>query len=262
MLGQSAPDGLHAALCDALPGWVKEVFKQRPEIWGKGSDGLDLVTSLDLGMQKLLEAKLPELFPGSSVVGEEDYRSLEGSGPLWVVDPLDGTVNFVAGVPVYSVAVALIIDGRPALSAVYDVVQEDIYSAQRGSGAFLNGTALLPTPSRSKLAVVSSGLLKDFADVAPDALIQLLSDFKLRNFGSQAMHLCYAAAGKVSLVASREAKGWDDMAGALIAKESGLNYGSYDLCAASVSLDDDQKSLCAPPEIFDKHRPLFARSCT
>ncbi|WP_171212884.1 inositol monophosphatase family protein [Ruegeria sp. HKCCA5426] len=261
MPGQPAPDGLHAALCAALPGWVKEVFNERPEIWSKGSDGLDLVTSLDLNMQKLLEVRLPELLPGSAVVGEEDYRPHEGSGPLWLVDPLDGTVNFVAGVPVYSVAVVLIVDGEPALSAVYDIVQNDLYSAQSGSGALLNGAVLHPAPGQSKLAVVSSGLLKDFATVAPDALAQLLTEFKLRNFGSQALHLCYAATGKVSLVASREAKGWDDMAGALIAQEAGLRYASYDPGAASVPLDNDQKSLCAPPETFEKHKPLFARSC-
>ncbi len=261
MLGQPTPDGLHAALCAALPCWVKEVFNERPEIWSKGSDGLDLVTSLDLNMQKLLEAKLPELLPGSSVVGEEDYHPHQGSGSFWLVDPLDGTVNFVAGVPVYSVAVVLIIDGEPALSAVYDVVQNDLYSAQRGGGACLNGATLHPTLGQSKLAVVSSGLLKDFATVAPDALVKLLTEFKLRNFGSQALHLCYAAAGRVCLVASREAKGWDDMAGALIAQEAGLHYASYDPGAAPVPLDDDRKSLCAPWEIFEKHKSLFERSC-
>ncbi|WP_170756218.1 inositol monophosphatase family protein [Ruegeria lacuscaerulensis] len=261
MSGQPALDGIRAALCAALPGWVKEVFNEQPEIWSKGSDGLDLVTNVDLNMQRLLKARLQELLPGSSVVGEEDYRPHEGSGPLWLVDPLDGTVNFVAGLPVYSVAVVLMIDGEPTLSAVYDIVQNDLYSAQKGGGARLNEEPLLPEPRQSNLAIVSSGLLKDFAIVAPDALAQLLTMFKLRNFGSQALHLCYAAAGRVSLVASREAKGWDDMAGALIAQEAGLRYASYDLGDAPVRLDNDQKSLCAPREIFEKQKPLFARSC-
>lgn len=259
-MAAALPAGLHDALCALLPRLAQEVFAQEAITQDKGSDGLDLVTSIDLAMQARLEQELAALLPGSAVAGEEGFAAISGDGPCWLVDPLDGTVNFVAGLPAYSVAVVLLVAGQPVLAAVYDLPQQDLYSAMAGRGAFLNGLPLQPRAHQARLAVVSSGLLKDLARGAPDALTELLGAFKLRNFGSQALHLCYAAAGRVSLVASREAKGWDDLAGALIAQEAGLAYGSYAPAAAPRPMDQDQFSLCAPGGLFETYTPLFARS--
>ena len=253
---------LHDALCTLLPRLVQEVFAQKVDIHDKGDDGLDLVTSVDLAMQARLEQELVALLPGSAVVGEEGYADHKGEGPVWLVDPLDGTVNFVAELPAYGVAVVLLEAGQPTLAAVYDIPQRDLYSAEAGQGARLNGVALERRSHKARLAIVSSGLLKDLASTAPEALAELLDNFKLRNFGSQALHLCYAAAGKVSLVASREAKGWDDLAGALIAQEAGLTYGSYAPQDPPPAMDRNQLSLCAAAELFEIYTPLFARSCS
>lgn len=255
----SAP---HDALCTLLPSVVQEIFAQEVDVHNKGDDGLDLVTSLDLAMQARLEKELVGLLPGSAVVGEEGYAHHAREGPVWLVDPLDGTVNFVAKLPAYAVAVVLLEAGRPTLAAVYDIPQGDLYSAEAGQGARLNGAMLDRSSHKAHLAIVSSGLLKDLACTAPEALADLLKHFKLRNFGSQALHLCYAAAGKVSLVASREAKGWDDLAGALIAKETGLTYGSYAPQDPPPAIDCNQLSLCATAELFETYKPLFARSCS
>lgn len=254
------PDDLQGALCTLLPRLVQDVLTQKPVTRDKGSDGLDLVTSIDLAMQARLEHELVALLPGSAVVGEEDYAAHQGDGPVWLVDPLDGTLNFVAGLPAYGVAVVLLIRGRPALAAVCDVPRGDLYSARAGRGARLNGVSLERRSHKARLAVVSSGLLKDFATHAPEALTELLGAFKLRNFGSQALHLCYAAAGRVSLVASREARAWDDLAGALIAQETGLIYGSYAPADTPRPVDHDQFSLCAPAGVFETYAPLFARA--
>jgi myo-inositol-1(or 4)-monophosphatase len=171
---------------------------------------------------------------------------------------LDGTVNFVAGLPCYGIAVVLIQNDAPVLAAVFDVPNQTMYSAIAGQGAFVDAAPLVRTDHAASLAIVSSGLLADLASNAPDALAGLLQKFKLRNFGSQALHLCYAAAGRVSLVASKEAKGWDDMAGALIAREAGLTFGHYG--ATPTALDQNQYSLCAASDIFTTLAPAFARS--
>lgn len=259
-MAAARPADLHDRLCALLPAVVAEVFAQEVVTEDKGSDGLDLVTSIDLAMQARLTEALAALWPGSVVVGEEDYAAHEGDAPVWLVDPLDGTVNFVADLPAYGVAVVLLQAGQPVLAAVYDVPQGDLYSAEAGCGARLNGAPLQRRSHKARLAVVSSGLLKDLAARAPEALVSLLDQFKLRNFGSQALHLCYAAAGRVSLVASREAKGWDDLAGALIAQEAGLTYGSYAPAAAPRPMDQDQLSLCASADLFERTTPLFART--
>ncbi|WP_052272420.1 inositol monophosphatase family protein [Leisingera sp. ANG-M7] len=252
---------LHGKLCALLPQAAAEVFANGFETRAKGSCGLDLVTSVDLAMQARLETGLAALLPGSLVVGEEDFTGAPGDAPFWLVDPLDGTVNFVAGLPAYSVAAVLIEGGQPVLSAVYDVPNGMVFSAIAGKGAFADGVPLQRQESPARLAIVSSGLLRDLATRAPDQIAVLLQEFKLRNFGSQALHLCYAAAGRVSMVASREAKGWDDLAGALVAREAGLAYGPYHTPAERPpAMDADQFSLCAPADLFDNYAPLFARS--
>lgn len=249
-------------LAACLPEIVRQVMVADFVTSAKGDDGLDFVTSVDFAMQARLERDLAALLPGSTVKGEEGFADLPETvdgRPVWIVDPLDGTVNFIAGLPCYAVSVALVVDGRAVLSAVYDIRQNTVYSAIAGAGAFINGSPLQRRRHKARLAVLSSGLLGDLARNAPETLADLLGDFKLRNFGSQALHLCYAAAGHLTLVASREAKGWDDLAGALIAREAGLGYGHYH-GGPTPPTDRDQYSLCAEPDALANYAEILARS--
>lgn len=250
---------LHGALIALMGRIAADVLPSGAEVAAKGGDGLDFVTSVDLAVQTRLEVELPSLLPGSHVVGEEGFAGLgTGKAPVWLVDPLDGTVNFVAGLPSYGMAVVLIRDSVPVLAAVRDIPAGTNYSAIAGGGAFRDGAPLTRQANSARLAVLSSGLMRDLASRSPEVLAELLDDFKLRNLGSQALHLCHAAAGHLSLVASREAKGWDDMAGALIAREAGLVYGHYGSAAPEIGAD--QMSLCAPAELFETHAAKLARS--
>lgn len=251
---------LRAQVCALVQALCAEISTAGVEVMAKGQDGLDLVTALDFSIQSRLSEALPALLPGSLVVGEEHYAAAPAdTRHVWLVDPLDGTVNFVAGLPAYATAIVLLEEGAPVLAVVHDIPHARTYSASSGDRAFVNDAPLVRTTSPARLAILSSGLLADLAAHAPGALSDLLRAFKLRNFGSQALHLCYAAEGRVSLVASREAKGWDDLAGAFIARQVGLRYGSY-RPGASRPLDTDQYSLCAPSELFDLHSPTFAAS--
>ncbi|WP_432691140.1 inositol monophosphatase family protein [Pseudooceanicola sp. C21-150M6] len=234
-----------------LPDLAAEMFATSAEVQSKGDSGLDFVTSLDLSLQARLSADLAAMCPGSAVTGEEGFTgaALGGAGDHWLVDPLDGTVNFVAGFPNYAIAVALLRDGVPVLAAVHDVVRGQTFSAHKGAGAFLNGAPVVRRDHQASLAVMSSGLLRDLAERDPASLSEILQSAKLRNLGCQSLHLCYAAAGHLSFVASREAKAWDDLAGALIAREAGLQYGHYTGAAAPPPAAD-QYSLCAPAGQF------------
>lgn len=250
---------LHDALTALMGRLAADLRPAVAEVSDKGAEGLDFVTSVDLALQARLEAELPALLPGARVVGEEGFNGLGPTdAPVWLVDPLDGTVNFVAGLPSYAMAVVLIRDGAPVLAAVRDIPGTTTYSAIAGGGAFCDGAPLVRRPHSARLAVLSSGLMRDMATRCPAVLSDLLADFKLRNLGSQALHLCHAAAGHLSLVASREAKGWDDMAGALIAREAGLTYGHYG--PARPETGADQMSLCAPTELFEPYAAALARS--
>lgn len=250
---------LHDALGALIARLSENVVYTPNDVSGKGRDGQDFVTSVDLALQARLETELTALLPGSRVVGEEGFAGMDRTGaPVWLVDPLDGTVNFVAGLPCYAMATVLIRDGAPVLATVRDIPRRVTYSAIAGGGAFLDGAPLRPRNHAARLAVLSSGLMRDLADNAPDVLSGLLGTFKLRNLGSQALHLCHAAAGHLALVASREARGWDDMAGALIAREAGLAYGHYG--PASPETGAEQMSLCAAPRLFGTHAAELARS--
>lgn len=250
---------LHVALGDLMGRLAVDVTPDPGEIAAKGGEGLDFVTSVDLALQERLMAELPRLLPGSRVVGEEGFAGLgSDDGPVWLVDPLDGTVNFVAGLPYYAMAVVLLRDGNPTLAAVRDIPAGVTYSAMAGGGAFLNGTPLRRRSHSARLAVLSSGLMRDLAETAPEVLVELLDTFKLRNLGSQALHLCHVAAGRLSLVASREARGWDDLAGALIAREAGVLYGHYG--PASPAAGAEQMSLCTTADLFDTYAAALARS--
>jgi len=250
---------LHGPLLEIMARLPAEVLSRPAEVSRKGPDGLDFVTSVDLTLQARLQTELATLLPGSRVVGEERFEGLgEGNAPVWLVDPLDGTVNFVAGLPCYSMAVVLIRDGAPVLAAVRDIPHGVTYSAMAGSGAFVDSAPLRRSEHAARLAVLSSGLMRDLVANAPGVLGELLTSFKLRNFGSQALHLCHAAAGHLSLVASREARGWDDMAGALIAREAGLIYGHYGPDVPETGAE--QMSLCTSTELFAIYAAELARS--
>lgn len=250
---------LHDSLIELMGRIVNDVLPLGVDVSAKGQDGLDFVTSTDLALQARLEADLTKLLPHSRVIGEEGFVELElGNAPVWLVDPLDGTVNFVAGLPTYAMAVVLLRDGVPVIAAIRDIPAGTTYSAIAGRGAFLDGAPLTRKAHSARLAVLSSGLLRDMAARCPTNLAEFLTQFKLRNLGSQALHLCHAAAGHISLVASREAKGWDDMAGALIAREAGLIYGHYGPTPSETGAE--QMSLCAPAELFANYATILAQS--
>jgi len=262
MMAAGQPDhALRLSLCEVLRDSAREVLPTPPDVFDKGDDGIDLVTSTDLALQARLTAALEALLPGSVAIGEEGYAepTAPSGVPVWIIDPLDGTVNFVAGLPAYAISVALLVDGRPVLAAVHDIPHVCTYSALEGGGAYLDNTRLVPRPTKARLAILSSGLLSDLAARDPGALVALLRQYKLRNLGSQALHLCHAAAGRVALVASREARGWDDLAGALIAREAGLTFGSYRPDPARLP-GDEQYSLCAPADLFDTLANALAAS--
>ncbi len=227
----------------------------------------DLVTAADTRAEDFLAAELERRFPGDRLLAEESSARKPASvdGRCWVIDPLDGTVNYASGVPFFSVSLALLEDGMPILGVVYDPLHDELFSARRGHGVALNGRPLTSPPDDgSPLAIGgSSGLLAWCARGRPAVLRELLEDFgKLRIFGSQALHLCYVAAGRLAATLSIEARLWDDAAGALMVEEMNFNYtdfagrGRFPVVSGSPwLLGEAGPSLAAPA-------PLHARLVT
>lgn len=196
----------------------------------------DVVTAMDLASEALLRARLSELRPGDAVLGEEGGFEPGTTGVTWVVDPIDGTVNYLYGLPSYSVSVAAVTmpdpGARPSpeswtvlAGCVHAPTLGTTYTAGRGAGAFLDGRRLHvgPAPDLAD-ALVSTGFgyvaqrRRAQARVVRELLPQVRD---IRRMGSAALDLCSVAAGTLDLHYERGLQPWDMAAGSLVAREAG-----------------------------------------
>ncbi len=190
----------------------------------------DPVTVADTETETLIREALSRLRPDDTVLGEEDGGTLEvPDGVRWVVDPIDGTVNFLYGIPAYAVSVGAQVAGVSVAGAVVDVARGVTYSATRGGGAFRDDgsgpTRLRCTDVRSvSLALVATGFGygEDLRRAQGAVIAQLLPRVRdLRRVGSAALDLCMVASGSVDAHFEHALNPWDWAAGALIAEEAG-----------------------------------------
>jgi myo-inositol-1(or 4)-monophosphatase len=185
----------------------------------------DVVTSGDRAVERLIRERLDEIWPGVPVIGEEEGGRAPADGLSWVVDPIDGTVNYLYGYPCYAVSVAAQVDGVSVAGAVADPAGDRMWTASRGDGARLNGRLLnVSAATRLELALVATG----FAYAAQRrvrqaalwaALLPRVRD--LRRPGASSLDLCAVAAGWVDAYVEHGLHRWDWAAGALIAEEAG-----------------------------------------
>lgn len=145
---------------------------------------------------------------------------------MWYIDPLDGTVNFAHGVPIFTVSIAYEQDGALSLGAVYDPMMDECFCAERGHGAFLNGEAIHPSDVQDlNHSLLVTGFPYDIR-TNPDNNLDLFNRFSLRShgvrrLGSAALDLCYVACGRFDGFWEKRLSAWDIAAGALIAREAG-----------------------------------------
>ena len=205
-----------------------------------------------------------ELEEAASVMSEE--RAVSETGALeryWIVDPLDGTANFIAGLPFYAVSVALVDRDGPVLGAVASGADGGVWTARRGAGAFRNGDRLdLAAQGPSELIVLSTGLLDRLSAGHHEIFAALRGIGKIRNLGSQALHLCGAASGQFAAVLSREARVWDEAAGGLILREAGGRWisaaDSADWTRPAALMAQEQHSIACHPTLADRLAALTA----
>lgn len=214
---------------------------------GTKSSPTDVVTRTDVETEELIRAELMARAPGSAIVGEE-LTDLAGSNHVgWIVDPIDGTVNFLYGLPVVSVSIAATIDGTVVAGAVTDVLRGDTFSASIGGGARRATAArgseareaearesearesealAVSSPESLGLSLIGTGFAYDagIRQEQAQALTRLLPECRdIRCMGSAALNLCWVAAGLLDGYFERDIKLYDFAAGALIATEAGAS---------------------------------------
>ncbi len=221
------------------------------------STATDLVTALDRSAEEAIVAGLAERRPFDAIHGEEGGRRDGTSGISWLIDPIDGTTNFVYGVPQWATSVAAHDAAGALAGAVYVPAMGELFAAGRGRGATLNGEPIrCSTRTDVSLALVATGFgyrpedrMRQAAVVA--RLIGSVRD--IRRIGSAAVDLCYAACGRVDAFYEAGLNPWDVAAGELIAREAGCRGGDFaggPLVASRV--------LVATPAIFDDLVRLLA----
>jgi myo-inositol-1(or 4)-monophosphatase len=190
---------------------------------------IDLVTEIDLECERMCRAILAERFPDHEILAEEFGGAAPGqpaSRYRWIFDPVDGTTNYAHGLPIYCASLGLEIDGRREVGAVYDPSRKELFTAERGEGAYLNGRRLSVSTTDSLLdALLVTGFPYDMHQQSGD-LVELFGAFlgrarAVRRLGSAALDLCYVAAGRFDAFWEQQLKPWDVAAGALIVEEAG-----------------------------------------
>lgn len=186
----------------------------------------DLVSYVDKQAEQMIVNDLRKLIPEAGFITEEGTAGADGQEYVWIVDPLDGTTNFVQGIPVFSVSIALMYRQELVVGVVYEVGQKECFSAWKSGGAYLNGAAIRVS-DRDNLhhCLLATGFpYSDFNQI--DAYIDFLkwtmrNSRGVRRIGSAAVDLAYVACGRFDAFWEYDLKPWDVAAGALLVQEAG-----------------------------------------
>lgn len=231
---------------------------------GTKSTDTDLVTAADRAVEQLIRGLLGTYRPGETILGEElgTGTVADEAGPAavgrvrWVVDPIDGTVNYVYGIPHYAVSVAAEVDGVSSVGVVRHAVTGQTWSAVRGQGAWRDGVRLRGSSCTDlSRALVATGFAYHTAGRARQArvvagVLPLVRD--IRRFGAASLDLCAAAEGRVDAYFETGLSAWDHAAGGLVAAEAGLRVGGLRGAPAGPDL-----VLAAPHPLYDQLHDLL-----
>jgi myo-inositol-1(or 4)-monophosphatase len=225
------------------------------------SSVIDVVTEMDLAAEKLITGFLAEHRPHDGVLGEEGAASRGTSGVRWIIDPLDGTVNYLYGLPQWAVSIAAELDGEVIAGVVTAPVRGETYRAVLGGGAHRATAGAAPEPLRCRpapsldQALIGTGfnyVTKVRAAQAAVAARLIPQVRDIRRSGSAAIDLCDVAAGRLDGFYERGLNPWDLAAGALIAREAGARTGGRPGRPA-----DGELAVAASPGVFEALQPLL-----
>ena len=208
---------------------LRNGFGQHQEVKHKGE--VDLVTKADENAEQAIKEVLRESFPNYGMLAEEGGK-LKGEGDVrWIVDPLDGTTNYAHGLPLFCASIALERESEVILGVVHDPMANETYTAERGSGATLDGEPITVSDTDEPIqALLATGFPYDRDDMP--AALDLFGRFamltqSMRRLGSAALDLCYVATGRLDGYYERGVKAWDIAAGTLIVREAGGKVSDY-----------------------------------
>jgi myo-inositol-1(or 4)-monophosphatase len=219
---------VRAATAAALEagGIIRDMYESPHRIRLKGA--IDLVTEADIASEKAILAILAQRFPDTAVLAEEsssDYANIP-AGPVWIVDPLDGTTNFAHDFPYFCVSIAYSVDQITQVGVIYCPILDELFCAWQGGGAWLNGRRINVSGRTSLLeSLVATGFPYDIKDNLEQVMSQLHRVLPavrdVRRAGAAALDLAYVACGRLDGFWEMDLKPWDTAAGQLLVEEAG-----------------------------------------
>ena len=226
MVGKLPPLFLATAIEAVVRAGDLQIAKFNTGVSVEKKGAIDLVTEVDLEVERMFRAMIAERFPDHEVLAEELGGGTGGSRHRWVFDPLDGTTNYAHGVPIFCASLALEVDGQAAVAAVYDPNRKELFTAEAGLGSWMNGQRLKASANRT---VLESMLVTGFPYNIHEKADEFLKVFgrvlkqarAIRRLGSAAIDICWVAAGRMDGFWEASLKPWDTRAAALILEEAG-----------------------------------------
>jgi myo-inositol-1(or 4)-monophosphatase len=218
-----------------------EHYGQDVKVEKKGD--IDLVTEVDHACEAAILEVIRDRFPEHDILAEESDSARTGSRYVWIVDPLDGTTNFAHSYPMFSVSIALTVDGESVVGVVFDPLRDELFTAERGAGAHLNGKRLKVT---GEDRLIQSLIITGFPYDLHERLVERLTPFirvmgrarAVRRAGSAAIDLSYVAAGRADGFWEAVLKPWDMAAGRLMVEEAGGRVTRFDGSKVTVGPDE------------------------
>ncbi len=223
----------------------------------------DFVTEVDHAAEKIIIETLLTAYPGHGIWAEESdsQHGAQDSEFVWIIDPLDGTTNFIHGLPIYCVSIALAVKGKIEQAVVYDPTRNDLFTATKGRGAFLNDRRLRVSKRiHLKDALLSTGFPFRPGDNFANYLTMMGDVMKrtagLRRPGAAALDLAYVAAGYTEGFFETGLQPWDVAAGSLLVTEAGGLVGNF---TGEADFLDQQECLAGNPRIYGQLIPILGK---
>jgi myo-inositol-1(or 4)-monophosphatase len=238
-------------------GIIKEGFNKQLNVEYKSNES-DLVTNIDKASEKLIADFIKKKYPSHGILAEEAGEIKNGSEYLWVIDPLDGTVNFAHGLPIFSVSIGLQKNNKTIAGVVYDIMQDILYSAEEGSGAFANSKRInVSDNSNLSHSILVTGFPYNIKENPFNAVEKFAAFIKasrgMRRLGSAAIDFCYVAKGVFDGFWEVFLNPWDICAGKLIVEEAGgtvtdfegkkINIHSKQILASNGKVHDEMVGI-------------------
>ena len=223
----------------------------------------DFVTEVDQAAEQIIIETLLTAYPGHGILAEESgsTHGAQDSDYIWIIDPLDGTTNFIHGFPVYCVSIALAVKGKVEQAVIYDPSRNDLFTATRGRGAYMNDRRIrVSKRARLEECLISTGFpfrpgdnFKNYLNMMADVMQRTAG---MRRPGAAALDLAYVAAGFTDGFFETGLKPWDVAAGSLLVTEAGGLIGNF---TGEADFMEHQECMAGNPRIYGQLVPLLGK---